>query len=363
MNIGIPIIDSVLEIFPWDNSEEYKKITKIYGIKIQQTINELMLMPLLGFESVNDLAKSLNRDKDEYYNLLKNSKIDWMKLQQEFSLEFFMSLLRQYQNHKDPSYRSRWRMSLILDDTMIKRWNIKMAGSFKTYNYMEKRYIKGQTIVFLAVAIEKKFIFPLLCAFVDSKDYAVKQTRHQKVEKTLKKLYQYILDEGLSFDGLRLCGDSSYTNETIANLAKELKLEFVGTAKGKYDFTLDDGSEIKCSELQHGNIPSEPRQSSKIDIPYYRLFAHHSTLGRVVLCIYPCTKKTEENQKIKYWVYLSTSTNLDCISIYRQQKLRWKIEAMFRNFKQYLGIQCYHGIGIYGQQAWLALSCIRFIFC
>jgi len=65
MNTGIPIIDSVLEIFPWDNSEEYKKITKIYGIEIQQTINELMLMPLLGFESVNDLAKSLNRDKDE----------------------------------------------------------------------------------------------------------------------------------------------------------------------------------------------------------------------------------------------------------------------------------------------------------
>jgi hypothetical protein len=267
MNTGIPIIDSVLEIFPWDNSEEYKKITKMYGIEIQQTINELM--PLLGFESVNDLAKSLNRDKNEYYNLLNNYKIDWMKLQQEFSLEFFVSLLRQYQNHHDPSYRSRWRISLILDDTMIKRWSIKMAGSFKTFNYMEKRYMKGQTIVFLAVAIEKKFIFPLLCSFVDSRAYAVRKTRHQKVEETLKKLHQYILDEGLSFDGLRLCGDSSYTNETISNLAKELHLEFVGTAKGKYDFTLDDGTEIKCSELQHGNIPVQPRQSSKIDIPYY----------------------------------------------------------------------------------------------
>ncbi len=81
MNIGIPIIDSVLEIFPWDNSEEYKKIIKMYGIEIQERINELMLMPLLGFESVNDLAKSLKRDKNEYYILSRDQPYDFILLE------------------------------------------------------------------------------------------------------------------------------------------------------------------------------------------------------------------------------------------------------------------------------------------
>ncbi|NUM36360.1 MAG: hypothetical protein HUU50_17610 [Candidatus Brocadiae bacterium] len=49
MNTGIPIIDSVLEIFPWNNSEEYKKIIKIYSRKNQQVNDNAIIIRLQVF--------------------------------------------------------------------------------------------------------------------------------------------------------------------------------------------------------------------------------------------------------------------------------------------------------------------------
>lgn len=361
-SVGIPIIDSVLKMFPWDKVEEYEKLEERYGTEVKEVLAELILFPLLGFESINDLAQSTGRDKNEYYDLVKDHKVNWLLLLQEFTWYFFLKILQVYQHSKSPSFRSRWRIHIMVDDTLIRRWNNKMYGSFHLWNYVDKHWMYGQKLILLAVAIGKdKLVFPLFCAISDSRCFAIRRTSTEKVIEALKLLHQAAKEEGLSFKGVRLVGDSGYTNEDIKKLAEELELQYFGTAKAKWDFTLDDGTKLKCGDLQHGAIPEKIRQSARIGRFYYRLIATHATLGRVALCIFPCGKKATA-KKIRFWVYLSTDLDADCITIFREHKIRWKIEQMFKTFKHALGLRFYQGIGSPGQNAWFALTCLRFLF-
>lgn len=360
--IGIPIIDSVLEIFDWSKSEEYKKIEERYGEAVKQILVELILLPLLKFESINDMAQAIGRHPNEYYDLLKDRKIDWMWLLIEFTQYFFLSLLKVYQKSESRSFQSRWRIRIAIDDTLIRRWSRKMGGSHCVWNYIDKYYMYGQNILCLAVIVGKdKFVFPLLCEISDSRCFVLRRTKTERVIEALQDLHKAAQEEGLSFQGLRLVSDSSYSTEDIVKTAKELGFKYVGTAKSKWNFTLKDGTEIKCSDLHKGNIPEKVRQSSRITPEYYRLIAYHATLGTLVLCIFACSQ-TDRSKYQRYWVYISPDLDMDCISVYREQKIRWKIETMFKTFKRTLGIRFYQGISRIGQNAWFALTCLRFIF-
>ena len=358
---GIPIIDSVIETFPWDKSEEYEKLQERYGPEVEDVLAELILLPLLNFDSVNDMADATGRNKNDYYDLLKDHKIDWMRLLQEFTWHFFLAALQVFQHSKSESFRSRWRLHILVDDTLLRRWSNKMYGSFHLWNYVDKHWMSGQKLVVLAVTVGKdKFSFPLLCAISDATCFAVRRTTTEKVIEALNSLHQAAVDEGLSFAGVRLVGDSGYTSDDIATTAKKLGLQYFGAAKAAWNFTLADGTTIKCGDLQHGAIPEKVRHSSRMDRRYYRLIVTHATLGRVALCIFSCHKKAV-GKKIRFWVYLSTDTSANCITIFRTHKVRWKIEQMFRTFKHGLGLRFYQGIGKIGQQAWFALTCLRLI--
>jgi len=357
----IPIIDRVLEIFPWDNSKEYKKIENRYGEGIKTILEELLLFPILYFDSINDLSESIGRDKNKYYDLFKDPEIDWLLLLQEITWNLFITVLQVYQANEDESFRSRWRIRILMDDTLIRRWSLKMAGVYNTYNHIDKHYMYAQKVVFLAISVgDGKFVFPLVYAFTKKKTHPDYQKTTEIVIDVLDDLYDFVKEHDLTFQGVRIVGDSGYTSKEIVLAAKSMGLEFYGSLSASWNFILEDGRIINVGNLKNGLIPARPRQSSSFKDEYYRLLAYHPILGKVVLCITPYIEAG--THKIKYWVYVCSNPDIGCNLVAQEHTIRWKIEQMFKTFKHNLGIRFYQGISTTGQHAWFALTCLRFIF-
>jgi len=116
----------------------------------------------------------------------------------------------------------------------------------------------------------------------------------------------------------------------------------------------------EVSALKHGYIPTQLRQSSYFPDGYYRLRAFHPELGDIVLCVTPYIEAG--THCLKYWVYICSNPERSCATIRHEYTLRWKIEQMFKVFKHVLGIRFYHGLSDNGQQCWVALTCLRFLF-
>lgn len=361
METGIPLLDRVIEIFPWDKSEEYKKLEQRYGPGIQDILVELILLPVLYFESINDLSESAGRNKNAYYDLLKDPKVNWLLLLQEITWYLFLSLLQIYQSSTDKSFRSRWRIRILVDDTLIRRWSLKMAGVYNIWNSIDKHFMYAQKVVFLAISVgDGKFVFPLVYAFTKPKTAINRAKPVDIVIEILCALHQAAQEQNLTFEGLRLVGDSGYTNKDIVAIARLLGLEFYGSLQAQWKFTLQDGTVIRVGDLKNGHIPARARYCSYFGHKYYRLIAFHPELGKVALCIKPYTEAG--THKLKYWVYVSTNLYVSSVLIDREHTIRWKIEQMFKTFKHTLGIRFYQGIGNIGQSAWFALTCLRFIF-
>jgi len=354
-------MDSVLKMFPWDKSKEYQNLVERYGEGIRSVLEELLLLPLLHFDSVNDLSESIGKDKNQYYDLLKDPKINWIKLLQEITWYLFICILRVYQNSESKSFHSRWRIRILLDDTLIRRWSLKMAGVYNLYNHIDKHYMYAQKVVFLAVSIgDGKFVFPLVYAFTEPKTHPIHQKHTQIAVDILSALYEFTKEQGLTFQGLRLVGDSGYTSKVIVSAAKTMGLEFYGSLTASWTLILQDGSTIGVKSLKNGRIPAQARKNSYFEKEYYRLIAYHPDLGVVALSITPYIEAG--THETKYWAYVCSNPDIACHLIIREHTIRWKIEQMFKTFKHNIGIRFYQGISISGQHAWFALTCLRFIF-
>lgn len=361
MNTGIPLFDRVLEIFPWGKCKEIEKIEKSVSPDVRQLLIELMLLPILGFQSINDMANSIGRSKDKYYELLKNPGIDWKALFEEITLNLFLTFLEFCKSSQDPSFKSRWQIRLILDDTLMRRWSVLVANTFNFWNHVDDHYMYAQKPVFLIVVIgENKLTFPLMFDFVLSKACENRLTHVEIAQEMLEQLNALAIDRGLSLEGVRLTCDSGYTNKRLYRLVVAMGMTFYGSLSSGWNFTLFDGTTISIGELKNGEIPAQSRQSGRMNREYYRLYLRHPDLGNVLVVVVPYIEAG--TLKTKYWAYLCSDTNVDCPRVSKEHHLRWKIEAMFRLFKKNLGACFYQGISEIGQNAWFALTGLRFLF-
>jgi len=359
--IGIPLLDNVLKIFPWHNSKEYIKLQFRYGVELQAILQDLVLLPLLKFDSINDMSQAIGNNKNKYYQLLQDPHINWSLLFQEISFALFLSILKIYQNSTDPSFQSRWRIRIIVDDTLIRRWSSKIARVYNAYNHVDKYYMQAQKMVMLAISVgDGKFVFPLFYQIQLPTSHAQHMTDETQVLNILDALYMEMRQNELSFRGVRFVCDSAYATKDILCTARLFGLEYYGSLVWSWRFELEDGTTILVRDLKHGHIPAPLRQSSYFPLGYYRLRAFHPDLGHVVLLITPYIEYG--SNLTRYWVYITSNLSVNSITIRHEHTIRWSIEQMFKTFKHTLGIRFYHSINDCGQQGWFALTCLRFLF-
>lgn len=357
--IGIPLLDSVLEILPWNKVSEYGKIIDLYGEEKAEILRDLILFPLLGFNSISDLSESTPYGKDQLYMIYNDKRIDWIHFLEEFTMQLFMSMLKLFK-HGKPWYQSRYRIRLINDDTLLERWSLKMTNTMNLYDHSKKRYTYAQNVMTLMVTFgDDKFGFPLMVRLMTPKDSENHLTKGETFIHLLDLLDENVKEHNLSLQGLRLSVDSAYTTKKIVEKARSLGIDLFGSLGCGNVLYLKDGTYLQVKDLHQGNIPLHFRQDRRTGQAYARLVVNSPSLGKISIAVFPYTDVATGDTK--FWTSICSNPDVDSVTIIREIKCRWRVEEQYRDLKQNLGVSSYHGKSLHSTNAHLALSALRYL--
>jgi hypothetical protein len=114
---------------------------KTAGYSYHELISTLLILPLIGFKSINSLTKSRTNEvntigKDSYCRILANQKINW----RTFLAQFVKQYLLKGELFTAPENGTR---CLIFDDTDLSKSGDTIDGISKIHNHVSKTYYLG----------------------------------------------------------------------------------------------------------------------------------------------------------------------------------------------------------------------------
>lgn len=338
------------------------------GISAVQLILSLCLFRVVG-ESIHSIYKKdffdlVNTGKNCYYRMMVRPSMDWRKLMNYFAVRF-MCILR-----KEHAETSGEDSAIIIDDTTLEKTGYRMECISRVFDHVSGRYLLG----FKA----------LLCAFFDGKstipfdvslhgekgkagDYGL--TREQRRARYARKREaaspDYVrakeseaskLDVAIEMArrawrcGLRfryVLTDSWFTCEGLLAAVRAIgngAVHFVGLAKMGNAKYLVHGHKHCAAEL----IALYERERSHDCRKYHcRYVTLKGMLGgqqvRIFLIRY--------GRNRRWSVLLSTDMKMPFVRAFEVYQIRWNIEVINKETKEYLGLGSYEGRDFNGQIA------------
>ena len=101
---------------------------------------------------------------------------------------------------------------------------------------------------------------------------------------------------------------------------------------------LDNGKDVQLDYYLYHLVQTPPHYDRRLGKlgHYWRFFATHKLLGRVLIIV-----RRREKRKGKYFAYdflVTTDLTAKAITVLRLIQKRWKVEVFFRESKQHLGL-------------------------
>ncbi len=111
------------------------------GISFGNLISTLLILPIIGFDSIHGLTSSKDKGlgqsgKDSYYRILANQKINWRVFLAQFVKQYLLK-----EEFFTPSQDAT--KCLIFDDTDLSKTGKTIEGVSKIYNHVSKTYYLG----------------------------------------------------------------------------------------------------------------------------------------------------------------------------------------------------------------------------
>lgn len=111
------------------------------GISFGNLISTLLILPIVGFNSIHELTNSKDKGlgqsgKDSYYRILANQKINWRGFLAQFVNKYLLK-----ETLFTPSEDAT--RCLIFDDTDLSKTGKTIEGISKIYNHVSKTYYLG----------------------------------------------------------------------------------------------------------------------------------------------------------------------------------------------------------------------------
>ena len=330
------------------------------GISAVQLILSLCLFRVNG-ESVHSIYKKnfyelLDTGKNCYYRMLTRPSMDWRKLLNHMLLRFICILRR------EGVWAESENSCLILDDTTLEKTGYSMERVSRVFDHVQGKCVLGFKL--------------LLCAFFDGKttipfDFSIHRekgkkkdfglTKKQRKEQFSKKRSPYApdctrlkesdmskLDVAIEMIrrawkvGLRaryvLC-DSWFTCERLISEVASIGsgcMHFLGLAKmGNTKY------------LVHGKLHT----AFELVSLYERTMAHSC---RKYKCLYICLNGRLGEQPVRIYlirygrnkdwnILLSSDLKMSFVKAFETYQIRWNIEVVNKETRQYLGLCGYQG--------------------
>lgn len=300
-------------------------------------IGLLTLAPLVG-ETLHQLEVLSGRSLDGLYRALKADPLQTTDVLSRVSILIFAGHLLHFKAAKRPDQKTRRRPAIIGDDSLVPHsWESGQEGIKILKDVVSKAYVKAHNMVVIyAVIGEGITSYPLFLQLHNPQDKGV--TKVSVFAQAVQQLQDRLEGWGLSLEGIDLVFDHWYLKPGIVNTAKQLEMVTTTTLAKNERVTLDNGKNIQLDYFLYHLVQTPihyDRRLGKLG-HYWRFFATHKLLGRVLIIV-----RRREKRKGKYYAYdflVTTDLNAKAITVLRLIQKRWKVEVFFRESKQHLGL-------------------------
>ena len=333
-------------------------LEKQAGIPAVQLILSLCLFRIAG-ESIHSICKKscydlLNTGHNCYYRMLRRATMDWRKLLLGMALRFF-AILR-----KEHVEVSSGNTSYIFDDTTLEKTGLVMEQISRVFDHVQGKCVLGFKLLVCAFFDGKSTIpidMSLHCEKGKKKDFGLtpKQRKNRfskkrkegnpdsiRFKESMESKLQVaveMLKRAWAYKSLRakyvLC-DSWFTCEYFIREVLKLgkgALNLVGLAKmgnTKYSVYGKLHNALELIALYEGN-PQYCHNCKRYKCHYIAL---RGKLGEQPVRIFLI--RYGRNQR---WnVLLSTDLSMSFVRAFEVYQIRWNIEVLNKECKQYLGL-------------------------
>lgn len=354
-------------------------LEKEQGITVVQLILSLCLFRI-GGESIYSIYRKdfhglLNTGKNCYYRMMTRAVMDWRKLLLGMATRFQCILRKEHA--KDNAQPKCY----ILDDTTLEKSGITMEHISRVFDHVKGRCVLGYKLLVCAF-FDGKSTLPIDfsihcekgkkgdCGLTDkqrrkrfSKKRDATSPNYQRAkEATRSKLDVAVemLKRAWSYKSLRaqyvLC-DSWFTCERLVAEVRKIgkgAMHFVGLAKtGSTKYTVD-GKKHNATELIALHERERIHRCRQYKCQYISL---KGMLGeqpvRIFLIRYGHNKRWN--------VLLTSDLSMSFVKAFEIYQIRWNIEVLNKETKQYLGLGGFQGCDFDGQIADCAICFITYI--
>ena len=326
-------------------------------LSVEELLEKYLLSAVLEIRSIHGLKDVVLSDQEVrgVYELLSGGPgqdQDLGEVVQAVSLEQFFAALARY-TQGDACFRSRHRIYLIFDDTLLRKTGKQMAHIHHLFDTCHRCYVLGYHSVVLYVVIGPKaseeFVLQHdvpLYPQPRPKGYQSPTDKYGLAIGFLKWLHQRTTERHLDLCDAIVLFDRWYLGSRMTQACAALGMTWVAQSKSTFVYYVQ-GERFTASELiecvlRNGKLKVCDLGRSRYT--YYTVVARSPTFGRVRLVVWyrEHSQAKTETRKCKLLVCNNITTRFNAIKTIRAYRVRWRVEVMFRTAKQLCRLAHFH---------------------
>ncbi|MHA1169400.1 MAG: transposase [Candidatus Hodarchaeales archaeon] len=256
------------------------------------------------------------------------------------------------------------KVYLIIDDTLVQKRGKKIFGSLRWYDHASGRCVQALCLVNVAVVVNRKVVFILPYLLLSTKKRVTRRPGKQKEQdgksqaamELLEEFYQWFDGAGISRKRTVVMADSWYGMQPMPDFLRESGVKFRIDSKKNYSVQMVDHEAVNRARRQtrgkkRKRFVKYRRLDQFIRDPLsWRYFTGPVSGERVYHKTAKLTLKTGGQVRIYGFFregsrepkFIMTDPCLkyppDPRTVYRDYRLRWRIEEAHRDLKQQFGI-------------------------
>ncbi len=353
------------------------KDSKKSGISAWDLFQVLLIFPFTNIKNVNQLftvkfTPDKQGQKDAYYRLLSNQKLNWRSILLYFVVRFIKLNTWEETQANSPK-------CLIFDDTTISKTGKTIEGVSKVYDHITHRFVLGFKLLVAgywngSVFIPVDFSFHRENKKSKTKKYGLTNKERKNQHKTTRekgtpvvkrfkelnaKKIDIILEMFKRINRRKISVEYILMDSWFTNISLIKKLLFVNKSVhiiGMYKFNsniLINGAELKIKSLRKNKLKKLIR-SRKTGF-YYKSFVGEIDGLKVKIFL------VRKGKRGNWQTLLTTDTSLSFTKVLEIYSIRWSIEVFFKEAKQLLGMGKSQSVNFDVQVAQMSITMIQYL--
>lgn len=344
---------SLLYRFKLGRSLSILKMEKEKGAKSFELLQYLLIFRLFGqsiHQSIHHrLGDMIDGGKNQFYRFLTRPRMDWRRLQYATAKSFFRIV-------KEESVEPEGDLCFILDDTTLEKTGFHMEGISRVFDHVSLRPVLGYKLQLLAVTDRKSTLpldFSLHAEAGRKKDFGLskKQLASRFSKKrdpkdcTCKRLAELLMEKpqtGVAmlrravkngFKAKYLLADKWFFGKEFIQNVRDIAdgaIHVVTLLRNKDTrFTVNGQNRSAKVLIDMAERKGNFRTSRQYKSRYARVRAEYNGIPVQLFII-------RYGKSSNYEVMITTDMSLNFIKTFELYQIRWSIEVLFRECKQYL---------------------------